>query len=309
MLLGKQIQRYMRASITVFLLSLCQAFPASAADLSTEQHVQPVFSELRALKPTQAGWSYTVQVAGTQETGLKEQFLRRRTAMEVSASGLSCGCGDYALVFVDRIEVRGFDALLADGAEISSGSLQDHFSGHAVVAIRRKEAAVDAPWWLVDPTNLWVLSLNWSLAEKSFQAFGGVFWIGYCGPPADYSVHSAEDLKAFYTKTLASIPRDFLTRTLCQLKFTVDPSLIDKDGAFLNPRLAEFLRMPPRIFAAYGVKPQREVSILLTRGGDNATTDLRYSEATGWIGRVGMRSGCSLSLLTCFEHTILRHDQ
>jgi len=49
---------------------------------------------------------------------------------------LSCGCGDYALLFIARIAPRGFMTLLVDGVELSSETLQNHFSGHAVVAIR-----------------------------------------------------------------------------------------------------------------------------------------------------------------------------
>ena len=301
--------RRMRTLFLVFLLCLLQSFSASANSLSIEQHIQAVFSELRTLKPMQAGQSYTVRVAGTEETGPKELFLRRRTAQEISDSNLSSGCADYAIVFIDRIESQGFKALLVDSAEISSGSLHDHFSGHVVVAIRSNKVSTDAPWWLVDSTNLKILSRDWSPAEKSFQAFGSVFWIGYCGPLADYPVHNAQELKAFYTKTLASVPRDFLNRTLYRLKFTVDPSLIGKDGKFLNSRLADFLRLQPAIFAAYGVEPERQVSILLKRGGDDEISDLTYSEATGWVGHLGLKSGCNPSLLSYFERAIRNPEQ
>jgi hypothetical protein len=299
----------MRTLFLVFLLCPLQSFSASANNLSMEQRIQAVFSELRTLKPMKAGQSYTVRVAGTTETGPKELFLRRRTAQEIIDSGLSSGCGDDAIVFIDRIESQGFKTLLVDSAEISSGSLHDHFSGHVVVAIRSKEATANAAWWLVDSTNLKILSRDWSPAEKSFQAFGSIFWIGYCGPLTDYPVHNAQELKAFYTKTLASVPRDFLNRTLYRLKFTVDTSLIGKDGKFLNPRLADFPRLQPTIFAAYGVEPEREVSILLKRGGDDAISDLTYSEATGWVSNLGLKSGCSPSLLSYFERAIRSHEQ
>lgn len=299
----------MRTLFVVLLLGQFHPGLVKGGELSTAQHIQAVFSELRALKPMQSGQSYTVRVAGVEETGLKEQFLRRRTAQEISDSGFSCGCGDYALLFIERIEPRAFRTLLVDGAEISSGSLQNHFSGHAVVAIRRKEAAVDAAWWLVDSTNLNILSQDWSPTEKSFQAFGCVFWIGYCGPLTEYPVHNAEELKAFYKKTLASVPREFLSHTLSRLKFTVDSSLIDKDSKFLNPRLADFLKLQARIFADCSVEPQQEVSILLARGGDDFRTDLTYSQAAGWISHVGLRSGCSLSLLSYFERTIRSGEQ
>jgi hypothetical protein len=290
-------------------LCLLQPFFALADDLSAEQHVQTVFSELRNLKFMQPGKSYTVGVAGAEESGLKEQFLRRRTAREISESGLSCGCGDYAVLFIDRIEPRGFDTLLVDGAEISMQSLQRHFSGHAVVAIRGKQAAEDAPWWLVDSTNLKILSRKWSPGEKSFQAFGKMFCIGYCGPVADYPVHNAESLRAFYARTLAKAPLDLLNSALFRLKFTVDPSLIGKDGNFLNPRMADFLKMQPDIFAPYGITPRREIPVLLTRGDDNESSKLRYSKEAGWVGRLGLQSGCSPTLLFYFEREIQSNEQ
>ncbi len=299
----------MRTLLAVLLLGQFHPGLVDGGELSTEQHIQAVFSELRALKPMQTGQSYTVRVAGVEETGLKEQFLRRRTAQEISDSGLSCGCGDYARLFIERIEARAFRALLVDGAEISSGSLQNHFSGHTVVAIHSRDAAVNASWWLVDSTNLNILSQDWSPTEKSFQAFSCVFWIGYCGPLTEYPVHNDEQLKAFYTKTLSTVPREFLSRTLSRLKFTVDSSLIDKEGKFLNPRLADFLKLQARIFADCGVEPQQEVAIRLARGGDDFRTDLAYSQADGWVSHVGLRSGCSPSLLAYFEQTIRRQEQ
>ena len=89
-------------------------YPANSTSLAfveaetTEQHIEIVFSELRVLKPMMAGEKYTVSVAGKEETRGKEQFLRRRTAQEISNSGLSSGCGDHAILFVKRIERLGF---------------------------------------------------------------------------------------------------------------------------------------------------------------------------------------------------------
>jgi hypothetical protein len=257
----------------------------------------------------QPGQSYTVRVAGTDETGPKERFLRRRAASEISDSGLSCGCGDYALLFIERIESKGFQTLFVDGAEISSGSLHYHFSGHTVVAVRPRDAGADDRWILVDSTHRNILSPAWSPSEKSFEAFGNVFWIGYCGPVADYPVHGPDELKAFYARTLANAPREFLNRNLMRLKFTVDPSLIGTNGEFLNPRLSELLQIQGRIFAANGVAPEREVSIRLVRGEDNATTAISHSESEGWIARFGLRSSGGPGLLTYFEQAIRRHER
>jgi hypothetical protein len=273
-----------------------------------DSRIEAVFSELQALKPMQPGQTYTVRVAGARETGPKEQFLRRRTAAEISESGLSCGCGDYALLFIERIHSKGFQTLLVDGAEISYGSLQNHFSGHAVVAIRPQETETDTLWTLVDSTNLKILSPAWGPTAKSFEAFGSAFWIGYCGAAADYPVHGPEDLKAFYTKTLASVPREFLNQNLIRLKFTVDPSLIGKDGKFLNPRLSEFLHRQERIFAANDIAPEREVSVRLTRGENDARTSITCSESEGWVARFGLQSGGGPSLLSYFERAVLRRE-
>jgi hypothetical protein len=302
-------KKLMKALLLILFLCVLPGICLLADDLTVEQNVQTVFGELRNLKFMQPGQSYTVRVGETEETGLKEKFLRRRTAQEISASGLSCGCGDYAILFIDRIEPRGFQALLVDGAEISSQSLKEHFSGHAVVAIRSKAAPEDASWWLVDSTNLKILSRDWSPTEKNFQAFGCIFWIGYCGPLADYPVHNGEDLQAFYTKTIAAIPPEFLNHNLCRLRFTIDSSLIGKDGVLLNPRLAEFQRIHSDIFTTYGVKPERELTILLTRGGNGDTTSLTYSKEAGWVGHLGLESACSPSLLFYFERVIRSHEK
>lgn len=299
----------MRALPAILLICLISPFSAHATGPSNEQIVQSVFSELRLLKPMQAGQQYTVQVAERTETGLKEQFLRRRTAREIRDSGLSCGCGDYALLFIERIEPLGFKSLLVDGAEISSASLQTHFSGHAVVAIRGREAASDSPWWLVDSTNLRILSRNWSPAETSFQAFGHIFWIGYCGPLSGYPVHGADELKAFYTRTLAAVPPEFYNRTLCRIEFSVAPSFVGHDTKFLNPWLADFLQMQAGIFTAYHIEPQRVVSVLLVPGDDSTSSNLKYTKAGGWIGQVGLQSSCSPSLLAYFEQTIRNQEQ
>jgi len=295
----------MKVSPTLLLVCLLPGFVAAAVEPNPEQSVQVVFEELRAVKPMRPGQTYTVQVGATTESGVKEGFLRRRTASEIKASHLSSGCGDYAMLFIEHMQALGFETLLVDGAEISSASLQNRFSGHAVVAVRAKDTE---PWWLVDSTNLKILSRSWSLSETNFQAFGHVFWIGYCGPLAKYPVQNAVDLKAFYSRTLAAVPPDFYNRTLSRMKFTVHPSLVGPEGKFLNPRLERFLRLQDEILAAYHITPEREVAILLTLGEDSASSDLKYTEAAGWVSRVGLRSGCSPSLLAYFERTIRQRE-
>ena len=122
-------------------------------------------------------------------------------------------------------------------------------------------------------------------------------------------MHGADELKAFYTRTLAAVPPDFYNRTLDRLKFTVHPSFVGQDNKFLNPRLAGFLQLQARIFTTYHIEPQREVSVLLTRGDDSVISDLKYSKADGWISHVGLQSGCSTSLLAYFEQVIRNQEQ
>ena len=251
---------------------------------------------------------YTVRVGGVEETGPKELFLRRRTAREICESGLSCGCGDFARVFIERIGPMGFAALLVDAAEISTGSLSDHFSGHSVVAIRPREAPAGAPWWLVDSTNQTILSRDWPADAKSFEEHGAIYWIGYCGPLEGYPAHNAEELKGFYAETLARAPREFLSGNLYHFEWVIDPSLVGPDGAPLNPRVPRLEHLQERIFAQNGIRPTRTVAIRLVRGQDDSTTRLEYSRESGWVARLGLRSGCSPSLISYFEQTVRRRE-
>ena len=59
----------------------------------------------------------------------------------------------------------------------------------------------------------------------SFEASGGVYWIGYCGPLSDYPVDDGQELSEFYAKTLNSVPKSVLDRTLYRFTFDVDRSL------------------------------------------------------------------------------------
>jgi len=82
----------MRTSLYISLVVIvlfgcsCRAVPVIANPSSTqipagseESRIKAVFSDLRALNPMRPDEFYTVGVAGTIETGPKEQFLRRRT--------------------------------------------------------------------------------------------------------------------------------------------------------------------------------------------------------------------------------------
>lgn len=281
------------------LAALLTHFSATVAAESPDRAIQSVFDELRSLKAMQSGASYTLRAGGTELSGPKETFLRRRTAGEIAESGLSCGCGDYALVFIERIRRSGFEALLVDAAQISSLSLAHTFAGHAVAAVRPKGDAA-APWWLVDPTARKILSRDWSPQAKTFTASGHVYWIGYCGPVEAYPVRTPTELKRFYADTLATAPREFLNGALPRLVFTIDPSLENGNGGYLNPRVTRLQAQQDEIFSKYGITPEHQVPILLTRGGDNASTSLDLVDDR-WVAQIGLKSACSPSLLSYFE--------
>lgn len=295
----------MRTLLWLFVIGSIQPACAAPAARDTERDVAEAFSDLAQLKPMEPDRSYTVTVAGVDESGRKEIFLRRRSAPEISASGLASGCGDYAAIFIDRLTRQGYRTHLVDGAEISTASLASRFSGHAVVALAVPASAASPTWWLIDATNRRILSRHWSLAEKSFNAFGRLFWIGYCGPLEDYPAHGPAELKQFYAATLAAVPREVLNRTISRLEFKVDASLVDETGRFANPRLSDFLELQPNLFRTYGIEPARGVPVLLVRGADDAMTSLDHVPDRGWVARVGLQSACTIGLLAYFEQTVM----
>jgi hypothetical protein len=275
---------------------------APAATPSTAQHVDAVFAEMSSLRDMKSGERYRLPAAGEIIQGRGDDFLRRRTAAEVRDSGLSCGCGDYAVVFIDLIQRRGFESLLVDSAQISSISIANNFAGHAVVAIRpRGEAA--APWWLVDSTARKIISREWSPEARSFAASGFVYWIGYCGPLEKYPVRSPDELKRFYRETLAQVPREFFNRTLFRFKFTIDESLADGRGGCLNPRVPKMGPLADELLQKYRVEPETEIAIRVVRGDDDASGVLRQQNGE-WVARVGLRSACSPGFLTYCERVI-----
>jgi hypothetical protein len=286
-----------------FVLALSASALAVASDGSIRGDILAVFDELRTLQPMDQAKTYTLPAQGQPLTGRNDDFLRRRTADEVAASKLSCGCGDYAAVFAERMQARGYDTILIDSAQISLHSLASKFDGHVVVAVRPHDAPT-APWWLVDLTALNIISSHWSSNEKSFSnSTGQLFWIGYCGPMEKYPVHSPEELQKFYTGTLAQVPGEFLNQHFVRFVFTVDPSLMGADGKLLNPRVTRLAGEQDKVFARYGIKPAGEVPVRLIRGGDNAKADLNFEDGA-WVSAVGLKSGCSPSLLNFFEERV-----
>ena len=285
-------------------VSACFCSIAFAEQPRLEGAIEDGFSDVRTLKSMHSGMTYSVPLNGVTESGPGDQFLRRRNATEIATSKLSCGCGDNALVFLDHLERNGFETLLVDGAEISSLSLLNTFSGHAVVAVRERGVQNTNRWCLVDSTNLRIISQDWSPENRTFEAFGRLFWIGYCGSVAEYPVHNPEELKTFYTATLRRVPQSILASALVALKMDIDPSLVNPDGSLVNPQVLRFVHLQEGIFKDHSVTPTRKVRILLKRGGDDAHTDVSFSEPAGWVAHVGTQSACSPSLLDYFEARI-----
>jgi hypothetical protein len=251
--------------------------------------------------------SYTLPASGRRLTGTNDDFLRRRTADEIRQSGLSCGCGDYALVFLQAMTARGFETLLVDSAQLSLQSLASTFSGHAVVAVR-PAGAKDDSWWLVDSTARRVLSRDWSSRSPSFTASGHAYWIGYCGPVADYPVRTPVELRKFYRETLARVPLPVLNETFCRFVFTIDDSLRDERGRLLNPNVDRLQPQQDHLLAQYRIQPTREVPVRLVRGKADASGTLEKVEGQ-WVARVGLRSACSPSFLAYMEHIVRREQE
>lgn len=244
---------------------------------------------------------YQLPVGGKIVTGQGDDFLRLRSGPEILASGLACGCGDYAISFIYLMEQCGFQANLVDSAEISTQSLRSRLSGHAVVAVRDMGTG---RWILADPTNHRVISEDWSPTDKTFY---GNYWIGFFGPLASYPAHDPASLRQFYDATLKAIPIEVLNEHLFRFRFTVDPSLIGENGEYLNPNLTALLRDNGKFLRDASIHPSREIEIRLIKGGDDARSTLDFSDKTGWVCTVGLRSACSPSFTSYLETRVARH--
>ena len=256
-----------------------------------------VFTSVNRLRPMPYGATYTLTVGGKAITADPDYFLRRRSGPEILESGMTDGCGDNAIAALYILEKAGYEALFVDSAKISTESLENGFSGHAVVAVRDPKSG---NWLRVDPTrHQFVYPFN--ADEKSFD---GNYWIGFRGRLADYPAHDPDSLKKFYRGTLNTIPKDVLNQTLYQFQFTVDPSLIGITGRYHNPNLTRFLRDNAKILAAHGVHPVNVIPIRLLNGQDNADSSCHYSEQQGWTCILGQRSALSLGFLSDLEDTL-----
>ena len=118
--------------------------------IDVEQKINEVFKEIEKIEFMNPGKIYELQVGEKLIEGRKEEFLRKRTATEILKSGVSSGCGDYAVVFIHFLNNFGIETRFIDSAEISIASLITGFAGHAVVAVKDDR---NNRWILADPTQ------------------------------------------------------------------------------------------------------------------------------------------------------------
>jgi hypothetical protein len=295
-------------SVTLPALGLCQSVPqerlATPAGLACSSdirvQIESALAEVSKLKNMEQGKVFELPAGGKMMSGYGDDFLRRRTAQEVLASGLASGCGDYAISFIYRMEQCGFKTNFIDSAEISTQSLRTHDSGHTVVAVRNEAVG---RWILADPTAGRVITENWNPVSKTFY---GNYWIGYYGPVDQYPAHDHDTLKQFYAATLKTIPSEVMAEHLFRFKFVVVQSLIGKEGEYLNPRLAAFLRDNGKFLEELGIRPKREIEIRLVKGGDDALSRLDKSENGAYVCTVGLKSAMSLGFISYLEAQVGR---
>lgn len=260
--------------------------------------IDQALAETAKLKDMAGNQAYSLSVGGTMVSAKSDDFLRRRNASEILASGLASGCGDYATAFLSLMEKCGYQADFVDSVQISTASLETHDAGHAVVAVRDQVAG---RWILADPTNHRVISSDWSPADKTFY---GRYWIGYVGPLASYPAHDHASLREFYDRVLKSIPTSVLEDHLYRFRFVVDASLIGMNGVYLNPHLKTFLEANGKFLREAGLHPKRQVTILLVKGGDDDS--LSYSETKGWVCTIGLKTACGPDLAAYMEDAVAR---
>ena len=300
---GNQNEAREEAKLDLMALGYDQAQGGATAETAAVTQIQDAFASLNGLKGMPSGRQYELNVGGKKVMGEGDDFLRRRTGAEILDSGLSSGCGDYAIVFVYLMEKRGFQTLFIDSAEISLSSLESHFSGHVVVAVRDP---ANQRWLLADPTNKRIITNNWSTSDQTF--YGDRFWIGYCGPLDKYPVHTPDELKDFYARTLKSVPPDFWNQHIFRFIFKVDPSLIGTNGNYLNPNIPRLAENQEAAFAKFGIRPEKEINIRLVKGNDAHDT-LTYSDEAGWICTLSLQAACSSSLVNYMQAKVTSSPQ
>jgi len=258
------------------------ALIANAPAKGIQADIDAAYSRIKLIKAMRPDTQYRLPVGKDIIAGPKEAYLRRRTADEVLSSNMASGCGDYAVSFMSLMQKSGYRILLVDGALVSSASLINTFSGHAVVAVKDPKSG---KWWLANPTDHTILSRNWSTNSKNFEAFGLYFWIGYCGSLDKYPAKDGESLKLFYARTLRKIPRSVLNKRLIKLVFRIGQDLRSADGKLLNPNVMKLEKEQSKLFADFGVSPAKQIEVMLQKGNDDEGTSIEQVGGR-WIVRL-----------------------
>jgi hypothetical protein len=256
---------------------------------------------IEPLKQMQPGKVYSLQ-SDTGETisGLKEAFLRKRTAQEILRSGLASGCGDYALVFYKEMERLGYKVNLVEGIELSICGIQSAFSGHVVVEVIDKTTKKSM---LVDPTALKILSEDWDNASKFFTTKAGDmpsgrrFWIFFRGSAENYrkEIMDEDTLRSAYGKAISSIDPNVAFESLIRIKFSIDTDSFEK-ATELRSRaerlISRYESMLHQVSVALNMEPERIVHIRIV-----LDPEAEHSSFANGILRVCRDSAMSDSLI------------
>lgn len=274
---------------------------APVQNRSLESDIQEVFEQVSKIESASPYEEYSFSVGGQIETGMRDDFLRRRTADEIIESGFSTGCGDYAIAFYQFMQNKGYTVQFVDSVQISYRGVLTAYAGHTGVLVFDK---TQNRWLFVDPTAQTIVSQNWDLSEPYYKPNGEngtQYWIGYHGSLEDYPAKNSEDLKRFYQEILDKVPKKVWKRELIGLEFVIDNSFVEENGHYANPNVTRFVEYPQEALSRLGIKPKKRVKIRITKGGEDDTGDLTYTEKNGWILSVGTEAAMSFRLLDYVE--------
>ena len=318
LLIGKVVSVYWRAAVkTLQVRSQPDRSPAKAGPsthsqpvpspftggawraMTVRQQLELALGAMRPLANMERGRRYELPAAGKPKIGQNDDFLRLRTGREVLDSGLSCGCGDHALAFIEMLKPTGLECWIVDGPEISLRALETSFSGHVVVAVRKSS---NDPWFLCDPTARQVMDERWSATATSF--YDGRFWIGFAGPLENYPVRSPQQVKQFLSSNLAKVPREVFNQRIMRLRFTLDPGLFNDQGHAHNPVVKQAMTIQDDLLNRFNITPEREVEVRLVDGDDDAAGRLSHDKERGFICTVGRQSGFSAGFLDYMNSSI-----
>lgn len=179
-------------------------FVGRMARKSVYQDIQKAFDCVAKLSLMDQEKIYRLRVGRDLVTAYSDDFLRRRTGKEILTSGLSSGCGDFAIAFYSLMKKKGYEASFIESVRLSADALRTRNNGHTGVAIFDEARQA---WILTDPTSQEIVQKNWNPDEKIYL---DRYWIGFVGELDDYPAHNHEELKNFYGEIFETIPTDVL---------------------------------------------------------------------------------------------------